>query len=217
MTYKDPASRRAYMAKNKQRFKERRAALLVARSAAGETCLYEGCSAPPDRRGLCKTHYTRWWRYGDPGVVRVGRHEPGQRCSVVTCTELAIARGWCSRHHRMWRRNGVPELRPVRTPQWNVDGAGYVTKLVEVDGVRHRLSQHRVVMEEVLGRSLEHHETVHHVNGVKTDNRPANLELWNSSHPGGQRVADLIDWANRLISTYGDNPRPYRHPDEDDV
>jgi hypothetical protein len=65
-------------------------------------------------------------------------------------------------------------------------------------------AEHRVVMEQVLGRPLLSVETVHHLNGDRADNRPENLELWSSRHAKGQKVEDLVAFAKEILALYGD-------------
>jgi hypothetical protein len=62
--------------------------------------------------------------------------------------------------------------------------------------------EHVKLMATQIGRPLEQHENVHHINGQRQDNRTENLELWSSSQPPGQRVDDKVQWAKELLRLY---------------
>ena len=62
--------------------------------------------------------------------------------------------------------------------------------------------QHILVMEAILGRPLYPEENVHHINGVKDDNREANLELWCKPQPSGIRASDALAWAQEIVRRY---------------
>lgn len=100
-------------------------------------------------------------------------------------------------------REGHSELLPGYT-RVNHDGYIRLVNYGVLDGKGNplRIMEHRAVMEDALGRTLTPEENVHHKNGVRSDNRLENLELWVKMQPSGQRVEDLVDWAKEVLERY---------------
>lgn len=48
-----------------------------------------------------------------------------------------------------------------------------------------QIREHRYVMQNILGRPLASHETIHHIDGDKTNNIPSNLQLRTGRHGNG--------------------------------
>lgn len=132
----------------------------------------------------CGTKMTAVWR---DGRTRNGR-------SIVCSSECRK-----KRHTRkMLEFNADKEFKPF------VGRHGYMRISVRKEIGQKAVSvlEHRHVMEQSLGRDLFPHETVHHVNGSRTDNRLENLELFSSRHGPGQRVIDKIEFAVDMLRLY---------------
>src|ERR1700741_4747541 len=124
-------------------------------------------------------------------------------CSITTCTKPFFARGWCQTHYRRWQLTGdvradEPIKKKGREGDGSINSSGY--RVFWKNGKQVR--EHRLIMEQYLGRDLYSDEYVHHKNGIRNDNRIENLELWASSQPKGQRVEDLIGWAEEILKRY---------------
>ncbi|HEX6608238.1 MAG TPA: HNH endonuclease [Chloroflexia bacterium] len=101
--------------------------------------------------------------------------------------------GYC-RRCTMRNAQRARNQRGAANPGWkggkHVDERGYIR--VRIDGKHRR--EHRVIAEQVLGRSLTAREVVHHKDGNTGNNDPANLEVyccnahhlwhnWQGDHP----------------------------------
>jgi hypothetical protein len=147
----------------------------------------------------------QWWYRGGARRGRV-------RCKIKVCErcgeEYVVApfhaKGsrYCSRACFGLTRQGKSEFKGPSSANWR-GGRQKIRGYVRVYAPDHHSLQHkphgrryvlehRLVMEQALGRPLEPHERVHHVNGVKDDNRIENLELWTTGHSmPGVRAEDV--------------------------
>ncbi len=175
------------------------------------TCIVSDCTAQSLRNletsSYCSKHLRRWQKTGDPllvlnkyGLPR-GTIPPPKDCCIDGCTYAAKSRHMCKMHYRRWERWGDPNEKhlPGREGKGWIAPHGY--RMISA-GRNNTLLEHRVVMEQIIGRSLLINETVHHKNGIRHDNRPENLELWVKCHPAGQRVPDLIELAVEILNRY---------------
>lgn len=172
------------------------------RGRAITLCKVAGCDRRIVSHELCSLHWARFRKHGSTDPWR-GRGGAPNYCSVVGC-DRKIANSehmLCWMHWGRLRRRGTTDPPPPRPRNPYTDASGYVREFI--DGHRQGQLQHRLVMQRHLGRPLRPGESVHHKNGIKTDNRIQNLELWASYQPSGQRVEDLVAFAKEILALYG--------------
>lgn len=140
-----------------------------------------------------KTGYKRdaegqWWFYPK-------RNRPRVRCHIKVCHGcgeeyvvspfVAAQSKFCSRACSIEAQRGKLTAKGSESWQWKGGKTmrrGYVYVFAPDHPVcqgngRKYVAEHRLVMEKKLGRYLKSTEYVHHVDGDKLNNDPANLEI----------------------------------------
>lgn len=111
----------------------------------------------------------RYFKSKPTGRPRKGVTKTCQRCgSSFYCIQSRVEKAkFCS------ISCGLSGANNHRWKGGTLSWAGY--KMIMVNGKQVR--EHRHIVEEHLGRKLERNEDIHHINGVKTDNRIENLKV----------------------------------------
>lgn len=82
---------------------------------------------------------------------------------------------------------------------------GYIVEHKRGYNKKGNAKQHRIIMEEHLGRKLNSNEIVHHINGIKTDNRIENLQVMKrSEHSSFHRKVEKAS-GKHLFGGYHNN------------
>jgi hypothetical protein len=92
-------------------------------------------------------------------------------CKVEGCNRKHDSHGYCSLHQKRMVRNGHTDLTVRPYGSGHLNHSGYIIHANNGNDDR----QHVMIAEKALGRKLPKGAVVHHVNGIRHDNRPENL------------------------------------------
>jgi hypothetical protein len=165
-------------------------------------CSVDECDLPISGHGFCCKHLHRYKKHGDPLITKRA-FRASEFCSIEGCDKPGKAHDLCNAHWVRWR-NGQDLSPPIKKRRKNLNNKGKVIHdldyykdqygYMRASFKRKMVLQHRIVWEMHNGRKLQPFENIHHINGIRDDNRIENLELWTKPQPIGQRPEDLVSW-----------------------
>ena len=171
-------------------------------------CSAIGCGRKIYAIGWCRKHYQQNNKAEVHPRLPYKNEKYKPICTVSGCDRYHRTVGLCGMHYQRLVTKGDVHWRSDRREygsgkEWHLNPDGYILRY-EPDnpnsGPNGQVYQHRHVMSGIIGRPWSSKENVHHVNGDKSDNKPENLELWDSGQPAGQRVTDRVEWCIHYLS-----------------
>jgi YHS domain-containing protein len=128
---------------------------------------FESKYSEQTRRGKTQ-HFCSWECYKEGHII-----------TAETREKLSIN----SKKHLFFK-----SLDGIKNPNWRggitKNSRGYIEVLKPNHPFSHKsgyIQEHRYIMEQAIGRYLKPEEVIHHINGIKTDNRIENLMLFKNS------------------------------------
>lgn len=151
------------------------------------------------------------------GVYKHKSNQGFQKGHPVFTTKGNFKKG-----HKTWNK-GMPGLKREKAHNWK-GGKNIARGYVRIHASDHPnncngyVFEHRLVMEKHIGRHLLPGEVIHHINGIRTDNKIENLKLLSSNgdhiklHPredrGGNEIV-ICKFCGQVFKEFKSNQRKY--------
>ncbi len=137
----------------------------------------EAANTPSD--GIYRIRFGGWG-----AALKIAGMEPRKPTISVQCRQATIKARKGKRSYN-WKGGRYVDKRTGYVHIWNPEHLNAMKQGGWTGGKGYVL-EHRLIMADYLGRPLKTHETVHHKNGIRDDNRIENLELMTKRVHRGQ-------------------------------